>query len=59
MYYKLKRLSWDVLRGPELALAPEGYERHADGWRCAEGYAGDAKAPKARAALEERNLHLY
>ena len=27
-----------------MELIPEGYERHADGWRCAPGFVGDAKA---------------
>lgn len=31
-------------RGPELEVIPEGYERRADGWHCAPGYAGEAKA---------------
>ena len=32
--------------GPELELVPVGYQRHSDGWRCAPGYAGEAKDGK-------------
>ncbi|CAK9038819.1 unnamed protein product [Durusdinium trenchii] len=38
------RPSCALLLCPEVELIPEGYERHADGWRCAPGFVGDAKA---------------
>ena len=34
--------------GPELERVPVGYERRSDGWRCAPGYTGDAKASVQR-----------
>ena len=36
--------SFLICRGPELELVPEGYLRLADGWHCAPGFAGVAKA---------------